>query len=140
MDEDDCMVAMAKFYRDFTVEESCGKCTPCRVGNKRLNEILQKITNGNGTEEDLTRLRNLALVIKDTALCGLGQTSPNPVLSTMDNSVPQLDPILHQSREGSRLDALRTYLAGGCHQGRPQAAARHRHASLHPLRYLLGEV
>lgn len=85
MDEDDCMVAMAKFYLDFTVEESCGKCTPCRVGNKRLNEILQKITNGNGTEEDLTRLRNLALVIKDTALCGLGQTSPNPVLSTMDN-------------------------------------------------------
>ena len=85
MDEDDCMVAMAKFYLDFTVEESCGKCAPCRIGNKRLHEILQKITSGNGTEEDLTRLRNLAMVIKDTALCGLGQTSPNPVLSTMDN-------------------------------------------------------
>ena len=79
------MVAMAKFYLDFTVEESCGKCAPCRIGNKRLHEILQKITSGNGTEEDLTRLRNLATVIKDTALCGLGQTSPNPVLSTMDN-------------------------------------------------------
>ena len=85
MDEDDCMVAMAKFYLDFTVEESCGKCAPCRIGNKRLHEILQKITSGNGAEEDLTRLRNLAMVIKDTALCGLGQTSPNPVLSTMDN-------------------------------------------------------
>ncbi len=79
------MVAMAKFYLDFTVEESCGKCAPCRIGNKRLHEILQKITSGNGAEEDLTRLRNLAMVIKDTALCGLGQTSPNPVLSTMDN-------------------------------------------------------
>ncbi|MDR0430483.1 MAG: 4Fe-4S binding protein [Tannerellaceae bacterium] len=85
MDEDDCMVAMAQFYLDFSVEESCGKCSPCRIGNKRLHEMLQKITSGNGEEEDLEKLRNLALVIKDTALCGLGQTSPNPVLSTMDN-------------------------------------------------------
>lgn len=85
MDEDDCMVAMAKFYLDFTVEESCGKCAPCRVGNKRLHELLTKITRGDGTDRDLTLLRNLAEVIKDTALCGLGQTSPNPVLSTMDN-------------------------------------------------------
>ena len=85
MDEDDCMVAMAKFYLEFTVEESCGKCTPCRVGNKRLHEILDKITQGKGTLEDLDRLRNLSHVIKDTALCGLGQTSPNPVLSTLDN-------------------------------------------------------
>ncbi|WP_462319068.1 NADH-ubiquinone oxidoreductase-F iron-sulfur binding region domain-containing protein [Marinilabilia sp.] len=85
MDEDDCMVSVAKFYLDFTVEESCGKCTPCRVGNKRLHEMLDKITLGQGEEGDLTRLRNLANVIKDTALCGLGQTSPNPVLSTMDN-------------------------------------------------------
>jgi len=85
MDEDDCMVSMAKFYLDFTVEESCGKCTPCRIGNKRLYEILDKITKGNGTREDIDRLRNLSYVIKDTALCGLGQTSPNPVLSTIDN-------------------------------------------------------
>jgi NADH:ubiquinone oxidoreductase subunit F (NADH-binding)/(2Fe-2S) ferredoxin len=85
MDEDDCMVAMAQFYLDFSVEESCGKCTPCRIGNKRLHEILQRITSGVGVESDLEKLRNLALVIKDTALCGLGQTSPNPVLSTMDN-------------------------------------------------------
>jgi len=85
MDEDDCMVSMAKFYLDFTVEESCGKCTPCRIGNKRLYEILDRITLGQGEEGDLMRLRNLANVIQDTALCGLGQTSPNPVISTMDN-------------------------------------------------------
>ena len=85
MDETSCMVSVAKFYLDFTVEESCGKCSPCRIGNKRLCEILDKITKGNGTMEDLDELRNLAHVIKDTALCGLGQTSPNPVLSTIDN-------------------------------------------------------
>ncbi len=85
MDESDCMVGMAKFYLEFTVEESCGKCSPCRIGNKRLHELLEKITEGKGKEEDLMRLRNLANVIKDTSLCGLGQTSPNPVLSTMDN-------------------------------------------------------
>ena len=85
MDETSCMVSVAKFYLDFTVEESCGKCSPCRIGNKRLHEILEKITNGNGTMEDLDELRNRAHVIKDTALCGLGQTSPNPVLSTIDN-------------------------------------------------------
>ena len=85
MDEDDCMVSVAKFYLDFTVEESCGKCAPCRIGNKRLYEILDTITQGKGTEEDLFKLRNLGNVIKDTSLCGLGQTSPNPVLSTMDN-------------------------------------------------------
>lgn len=85
MDETSCMVSVAKFYLDFTVEESCGKCSPCRIGNKRLHEILVKITEGKGTMEDLEELRNLAHVIKDTALCGLGQTSPNPVLSTIDN-------------------------------------------------------
>ena len=85
MDEDDCMVSMAKFYLEFTVEESCGKCAPCRIGNKRLHEILEKITRGQGTEDDLSRLRNLAMVIKDTSLCGLGQTSPNPVLSTIEH-------------------------------------------------------
>jgi NADH:ubiquinone oxidoreductase subunit F (NADH-binding)/(2Fe-2S) ferredoxin/NAD-dependent dihydropyrimidine dehydrogenase PreA subunit len=85
MDEDDCMVSIAKFYIEFTLEESCGKCTPCRIGNKRLFEILDKITKGLGTEEDLTRLRSLCKVIKDTSLCGLGQTSPNPILSTLDN-------------------------------------------------------
>ncbi len=85
MDEDDCMVSIAKFYLDFTVEESCGKCSPCRIGNKRLSELLEKITKGNGTLEDIDKLRNLSMVIKDTSLCGLGQTSPNPVLSTIEN-------------------------------------------------------
>jgi NADP-reducing hydrogenase subunit HndC len=85
MDEDDCMVAMAKFYLEFTVEESCGKCSPCRIGNKRLFELLEKVTQGHATMEDLDKLRNLSHVIKDTSLCGLGQTSPNPVLSSMDN-------------------------------------------------------
>jgi len=85
MDEDDCMVSIAKFFLDFTVEESCGKCAPCRIGNKRIHELLTHITKGNGTMADLDRLRNMSNVIKDTALCGLGQTSPNPVLSTMNN-------------------------------------------------------
>jgi len=85
MDEDDCMVSIARFYLDFTVEESCGKCAPCRIGNKRLHELLQRICEGKGEESDLVRLRNLGDVIKDTSLCGLGQSSPNPVLSTMDN-------------------------------------------------------
>ena len=85
MDEDDCMVAVANFYLEFIVEESCGKCSPCRIGNKRLLEILTQITEGKGTMEDLDNLRNLSQVIKDTALCGLGQTSPNPVLSTLEH-------------------------------------------------------
>ena len=85
MDEDDCMVSIAKFYLEFIVEESCGKCTPCRIGNKRMLEILEKITLGKGNMEDLDHLRNLAYVIKDTSLCGLGQSSPNPVLSTLEN-------------------------------------------------------
>jgi NADH:ubiquinone oxidoreductase subunit F (NADH-binding)/(2Fe-2S) ferredoxin/NAD-dependent dihydropyrimidine dehydrogenase PreA subunit len=83
MDEDNCMVDVAKFYLEFTVEESCGKCSPCRIGNKRLLEILEKITKGKGTEEDLHDLKELSETIKDTSLCGLGQTAPNPVLSTL---------------------------------------------------------
>jgi NADP-reducing hydrogenase subunit HndC len=84
MDEDDCMVSVAKFFLDFTMDETCGKCTPCRIGSKRLYEILEKITQGRGTREDLSRLQTLCVNIKDTALCGLGQTMPNPILSTMD--------------------------------------------------------
>ena len=84
MDEDNCMVDIAKFYLEFTVEESCGKCTPCRVGNKRLHEMLTKISEGKGTMEDLDAMRELAQTIKDTSLCGLGQTAPNPVLSTLN--------------------------------------------------------
>ena len=85
MDEDDCMVSMARFYLEFIVEESCGKCAPCRIGNKRLHEMLTKLCDGKGTMQDLDLLRNLSVVVKDTSLCGLGQTSPNPILSTMTN-------------------------------------------------------
>ena len=85
MDEDNCMVQVARFYLGFIVEESCGKCAPCRIGNKRMLEILDKIVAGKGTVEDLDKLEELAQVIKDASLCGLGQTSPNPVLSTLAN-------------------------------------------------------
>ncbi len=85
MDEDTCMVNIARFFLEFTVDESCGKCTPCRIGNRRLYEILDKICEGKGTPEMLDQLQELGQVIKDTALCGLGQTSPNPVLSTLSN-------------------------------------------------------
>ena len=83
MDEDSCMVDMAKFFLQFTVDESCGKCTPCRVGTRRLMEILDKITEGKGTLEDLDRLEELCYYIKENSLCGLGQTAPNPVLATL---------------------------------------------------------
>ena len=83
MDEDNCMVDIAKFFLDFTVDESCGKCTPCRVGTRRMYEILEKITSGKGEMEDLDKLEELAEYIKENSLCGLGQTAPNPVLSTL---------------------------------------------------------
>lgn len=83
MDEDNCMVDIARFFLDFTVDESCGKCTPCREGTKRMLEILEKITEGKGEPEDIDKLENLAKTIKSASLCGLGQTAPNPVLSTL---------------------------------------------------------
>ena len=83
MDEDNCMVDIARFVLDFTVDESCGKCTPCRIGTKRMLEILERITEGKGEEGDIEKLEALATNIKSTALCGLGQTAPNPVLSTL---------------------------------------------------------
>ena len=83
MDEDTCMVDLAKFFLEFTVDESCGKCAPCRIGTVRLHEILEKITSGNGEMEDLDKLEELANYIKSASLCGLGQTAPNPVISTL---------------------------------------------------------
>lgn len=121
MDEDDCMVSVARFYLDFTVEESCGKCTPCRIGNKRLLEILNKITEGKGNEKDLEMLSTLGRVIKDTALCGLGQTSPNPVLSTIDNFHDEyMEHVRDKTCRSKRCKALLTYtinpeLCIGCH-------------------------
>ncbi|MDR1906485.1 MAG: NADH-quinone oxidoreductase subunit NuoF [Clostridiales bacterium] len=83
MDEDTCMVDIAKFFLEFTVEESCGKCTPCRIGTKRLYELLEKVTKGKATEATLQEMEKLCYYIKDNSLCGLGQTAPNPVLSTL---------------------------------------------------------
>ena len=83
MDEDSCMVDIARFFLDFTVDESCGKCAPCRIGTKRMLEILERIVDGRGEDGDIEKLEELAKAIKATALCGLGQTAPNPVLSTL---------------------------------------------------------
>lgn len=111
MDEDDCMVSVAKFFLEFTVEESCGKCAPCRIGNKRLFELLDRITKGNGTMEDIDRLRNLSQVIKDTSLCGLGQTSPNPVLSTLDNFYNEyIDHVIEKKCTAGQCKALMNYV------------------------------
>ena len=108
LDEDDCMVSVAKFYLDFIVDESCGKCAPCRIGNKRLFETLDRITAGKGEQEDIEKLKNLGSVIKDTALCGLGQTSPNPVLSTLDNFMDEYMEHVHDKmcRSGQCQDLL----------------------------------
>ena len=83
MDEDNCMVDVAKFFMEFTVDESCGKCTPCRIGTKRLHEMLTKITKGEATMEDLDKMEKLCYYVKNNSLCGLGQTAPNPILSTL---------------------------------------------------------
>ena len=91
MDEDDCMVDIAKFYLDFTVEESCGKCTPCRIGNKRMYEILDRISKGLGKPTDIMELKKLGETIKATSLCGLGNSAPNPVLSTIDRFLSEYE-------------------------------------------------
>ena len=85
LDDSDCMVDICKFFLEFTVDESCGKCTPCRIGNKRLLELLTKITDGKATLKDLDNLKELATTIKNTSLCGLGKCAPNPILSTLNN-------------------------------------------------------
>ena len=83
MDDTKCMVSLAKFYLEFTVKESCGKCTPCRIGTKRMLEILEKLCSGNAGEYDIYRLEKLAANIKKASICGLGQSAPNPVISTL---------------------------------------------------------
>ncbi|RJQ81478.1 MAG: 4Fe-4S dicluster domain-containing protein, partial [Desulfobacteraceae bacterium] len=83
MDENTCMVDMARFFMDFIQEESCGKCTPCREGTRRLLQLLEKISQGRGEPEDIATMEELSRTIRETALCGLGQTGPNPVLSTL---------------------------------------------------------
>jgi NADP-reducing hydrogenase subunit HndC len=110
MDEDDCMVDVTKYFLDFTVEESCGKCVPCRIGNKRLHELVEKIVKGNGAREDIDRLINLGNVIKDTSLCMLGQSAPNPVLSMINHFRHEYDAhILDKKCPSGVCKALMTY-------------------------------
>lgn len=98
MNDHDCMVNLARFYLEFIVEESCGRCAPCRIGNKRMLEILVGITEGRGTEEDLDELRELSNAIMDSSLCGLGQTAPNPVLSTLKYFMDEYEAHIHEKR------------------------------------------
>jgi len=110
LDEDDCMVNIAKYYLEFTVDESCGKCTPCRIGTRRLHEMLEKITEGKGNKEDLDNLRELGAIIKDCSLCGLGQTAPNPVLSTLDYFYDEYKAhVLDKICPSGKCDALISY-------------------------------
>ena len=98
MDESTCMVGMAKFFLDFTAKESCGKCVPCRIGTKRMLEVLSRITEGNGKEGDIELLEELCLSIKDAALCGLGQTAPNPVLTTIRYFKDEYEAHIHEKK------------------------------------------
>jgi NADH-quinone oxidoreductase subunit F len=98
MDETTCMVGMAKFFLDFTMSESCGKCTHCRIGTKRMDEILTRIVNGEGKEGDVELLEELCISIKDGALCGLGQTAPNPVLTTIRYFRDEYDAHIREKR------------------------------------------
>lgn len=111
MDEDDCMVSIAKFFLEFTLDESCGKCTPCRIGNTRLYEILDRITKGKGKLEDLALLKELSECIKATSLCGLGQTSANPVLSTLNKFYNEyIDHVVEKRCTAKACQKLITYV------------------------------
>ncbi len=111
MDEDNCMVDIARFFLDFTVDESCGKCTPCRIGTRRMLEILQRITHGEGEDGDIEKLEALAKNIKATALCGLGQTAPNPVLSTLQYFRDEYEAHIYEKRcPAGHCSALLNYI------------------------------
>lgn len=119
MDETDCMVDIAKFFMKFTVDESCGKCTPCRIGNKRVLEILEKITSGNGTKQDLELLKELCQVITDTSLCGLGKSATNPVSSSIQYFLEEYEEHIDQGKCRAKvckdlLDYLVTDKCIGC--------------------------
>ncbi len=116
MDEDNCMVDIARFFLDFTVEESCGKCPPCRIGTKRMLEILNRITEGKGVPEDIDNLQRLAESIKASSLCGLGQTAPNPVLSTLHYFRHEYEAHIHEKRcPAGACQALLNYvITDGC--------------------------
>jgi len=110
MDDTTCMVDMARFFLDFTCKESCGKCIHCRIGTKRMLEILERITEGNGRDGDIELLENLALQVKDGSLCGLGQTAPNPVLTTIQYFRNEYeDHIYHKKCTARQCKPLLTY-------------------------------
>lgn len=118
MDEDDCMVSVAKFFLEFTLDESCGKCTPCRIGNTRLYEILDRITKGKGKLEDLALLKELSECIKATSLCGLGQTSANPVLSTLNKFYNEyIDHVVEKRCTAKACQKLITYVINDACRG-----------------------
>jgi NADH-quinone oxidoreductase subunit F/NADP-reducing hydrogenase subunit HndC len=111
IDEDSCMVNIAKFFLEFTQNESCGKCTPCREGTKRMLEILTRITEGKGEEGDIERLERLGNMIKKASLCGLGQSAPNPVLSTIKNFREEYEEHIHNKKcRANVCDRLLTYV------------------------------
>ena len=111
MDEDNCMVDVAKFYMEFICDESCGKCSPCRIGTKRILEILEKITAGKGTLEDLEKLEETAQFVKERSLCGLGKSAPLPVISTIKNFREEyMEHILENKCRAHVCTAMRTYV------------------------------
>ncbi|HLR20517.1 MAG TPA: NADH-ubiquinone oxidoreductase-F iron-sulfur binding region domain-containing protein [Tissierellaceae bacterium] len=116
MDEDDCMVDIAKFFLDFTVDESCGKCTPCREGTKRMLEILEKVTSGNGEEGDIEKMEDLAEIISIASLCGLGQTAANPVVSTLKYFRNEYEDHVNNKKctAGSCVDLLEFFITDVC--------------------------
>ena len=116
MDDTDCMVDIAKFFLDFTVEESCGKCTPCREGTKRMLEILERITKGEGREEDIETMERLSRTLIDTSLCGLGQAAANPVVSTLKYFRDEYEAHINEKRcpAGSCQDLLNFFVTDSC--------------------------
>ena len=156
MDEDNCMVDIAKFFLEFTVDESCGKCTPCRVGTKRLYELLCKVTDGTATMEDLDKMEELCYYIKENSLCGLGQTAPNPVLSTLHyfrdeyeahvkeemsrGRLQKTVAVPHRRGQVQRLYALREKLPRGRDLGHGEKSSRHRYGQVYQMRRLHGKM
>ena len=154
MDEDTCMVDMARFFLDFTRKESCGKCNYCRIGTKRMLEILERITRGEGRDGDIELLEELAAKIKDGSMCGLGQTAPNPVLTTLRyfrneyedhiyktkvyRSLLQGPDPLRDHRLLQGVHPLRPELPRGGHHRRREGAARHRPGEVHQVRQVYG--
>jgi len=111
IDEDSCMVGLARFFIEFTQDESCGKCTPCREGTKRMLEILTRITQGKGKEGDIEKLERLSDMIRKSSLCGLGQSAPNPVLSTIKNFRAEYEEHIHEKKcRAGQCTALLSYV------------------------------